>query len=197
LLLLNCFAVFEVSIAFADELLKLLRELLPENNTLPRSHYKARKYLSKLGMTYNSIDACRNGCCLFRKELEDARECPICKVPRYTSQNSRRPVKVLRHFPLILCLKRLFRCTRLAELTKWHVSRTREGNNVECVPDSKAWDHINHVFLDFGCKDRNVKLGMVLDGVNPFSNQSLNHSTWPVVMLNYNLPPWLVTKRFF
>jgi hypothetical protein len=30
-----------------------------------------------------------------------------------------------------------------------------------------------------------------------FSNQSLNHSTWPIVMLNYNLPPWLVTKRFF
>jgi hypothetical protein len=38
---------------------------------------------------------------------------------------------------------------------------------------------------------------MALDGVNPFSNQSLSHSTWPVVLLNYNLPPWLVTKRFF
>jgi len=36
-----------------------------------------------------------------------------------------------------------------------------------------------------------------LDGVNPFQNQSLSHSTWPVIMLNYNLPPWLVTKNFF
>ena len=40
-------------------------------------------------------------------------------------------------------------------------------------------------------------LGLALDGVNPFRNQSLSHSTWPVVMLNYNLPPWLVTKNFF
>jgi hypothetical protein len=40
-------------------------------------------------------------------------------------------------------------------------------------------------------------LGLASDGVNPFSNQSLSHSTWPVVLLNYNLPPWLVTKRFF
>jgi hypothetical protein len=38
---------------------------------------------------------------------------------------------------------------------------------------------------------------MALDGVNPFSNQSLSHSTWHVVCLNYNLPPWLVTKQFF
>jgi hypothetical protein len=38
---------------------------------------------------------------------------------------------------------------------------------------------------------------MALDGVNLFSNQSLSHSIWHVVLLNYNLPPWLVTKQFF
>jgi len=45
LLLLNCFAVFGVSNAFADELLKLLHILLPNDNYLPRSHYEARKYV--------------------------------------------------------------------------------------------------------------------------------------------------------
>ena len=38
---------------------------------------------------------------------------------------------------------------------------------------------------------------MALDGVNPYSNQSLSHSTWPIILLNYNLPLWLITKRFF
>lgn len=33
--------------------------------------------------------------------------------------------------------------------------------------------------------------------MNPFGDFNLKHSTWPVVLLNYNLPPWLVTKRFF
>ena len=38
LLLLHCFTVFGVSAAFADELLKMLVELLPEGNTLPGTH---------------------------------------------------------------------------------------------------------------------------------------------------------------
>ena len=71
------------------------------------------------------------------------------------------------------------------------------GNNVECVPNSKAWKHIDSVYPSFALEEMNIRLGLALDGVNPFSNQSLSHSTWPVVLLNYNLPPWLVTKRFF
>ena len=69
--------------------------------------------------------------------------------------------------------------------------------NVECVSDSKAWKHIDSVYPVFALEEKNIRLGFALDGVNPFSNQSLSHSTWPVVLLNYNLPPWLVTKRFF
>ena len=40
LLLLNCFAIFEVLIAFADELLKLFSKVLHKRNTLPKLHYK-------------------------------------------------------------------------------------------------------------------------------------------------------------
>jgi hypothetical protein len=57
---------------------------------------------------------------------------------------------------------------------------------MECVPDSKAWKHIDSIFH-----------GLALDGVNPFSNQSLSPSNWLVVLVNYNLPPWLVTNRYF
>jgi hypothetical protein len=42
-----------------------------------------------------------------------------------------------------------------------------------------------------------LRLGLSLDGVNPFSMQRSTHSTWPVMVLVYNLPPWLVTKKFF
>jgi hypothetical protein len=31
--------------------------------------------------------------------------------------------------------------------------------------------------------------------MNPFSNQNSTHSTWPVVMSLYNLPPWLCKKQ--
>lgn len=68
---------------------------------------------------------------------------------------------------------------------------------MECVPDMKAWKHIDFVYPWFALEEMNIQLGLALDGVNPFANQSLSHSTWPVVLLKYNLPPWLVTKRFF
>lgn len=197
ILLLNCFAVFGVSNACATELLKLLSELLPVNNSLPKSYYQARKYLRHLGLSFVSIHACRNGCCLFRKELEGAMNCPKCGQLRYKSESSRTPMKVLRHFPLIPRLRRMYRSTSLAKLNKWHTERKDCSGNVECVPDSKAWKHIDSVYPGFALEERNIRLGLAVDGVNPFSNQSLSHSTWPVVLLNYNLPPWLVTKRFF
>lgn len=197
ILLLNCFAVFGVSNACATELLKLLSEILPVNNTLPKSYREARKFVRHLGLSFDSIHACRNGCCLFRKELEGAMNCPGCGQMRYKSESNRTPVKVLRHFPLIPRLRRMYRSTSLAKLNKWHTERKDCSGKVECVPDSKAWKHVDSLYPGFALEERNVRLGLALDGVNPFSNQSLSHSTWPVVLLNYNLPPWLVTKRFF
>jgi len=40
---------------------------------------------------------------------------------------------------------------------------------------------------------RNVRLALPLMGSTPLGTWS----TWPALLLNYNLPPWLVTKRFF
>ena len=198
LMLLVCCTTFAVPNNFVDELLKLLNEtILPKDNTLPKSFYEAKCLLMKLGLSYNSIHACRDGCCLFQKELEDATECPTCHKSRYVDNSKTIHVKVLRHFPLIPRLRRMYSCTRLAELMKWHVGGKSKDKVMRSVVDSKAWDHVNNKWLWFAKEERNVRLGLALDGVNPFRNQSLSHSTWPMVMLNYNLPPWLVTKNFF
>lgn len=50
---------------------------------------------------------------------------------------------------------------------------------------------------NFSQDPHNIRLGLALDGVNPFSDQSTKWSTWPVFLINYNLPPWLATKPFF
>jgi hypothetical protein len=31
--------------------------------------------------------------------------------------------------------------------------------------------------------------------MNPFGNMTTTHSTWPVLLSIYNLPPWLCIKR--
>ena len=65
------------------------------------------------------------------------------------------------------------------------------------VVDSEQWRFIEERYPVFSAEERNVRMGLALDGVNPHSLQSSKHSIWPVMLVLYNLPPYLVTKRFF
>ena len=39
-----------------------------------------------------------------------------------------------------------------------------------------------------------MRLGLAVDGFNPFKNMSNSYSMWPVILVPYNLPPWLAMK---
>jgi len=79
----------------------------------------------------------------------------------------------------------------------WHARNKSTNGKVRHVPDNKAWQHIDNTWPDFAIELRNVRLGLATDGVNPFGDKNNAWSTWPVLLLIYNLPPWLVTKKFF
>nr|GEX16818.1 hypothetical protein CTI12_AA180240 [Tanacetum cinerariifolium] len=42
---------------------------------------------------------------------------------------------------------------------------------------------------------RNVRLALASDGFNPFKTMNVSYSTWPVIVIPYNLPPWYVMKQ--
>jgi hypothetical protein len=67
------------------------------------------------------------------------------------------------------------------------------------VSQGKAWAHINSSpdFENFGDDPRNLRLGLATDGINPFSEKRRVHSTWPVLLVNYNVPLWMTTKKYF
>ena len=51
------------------------------------------------------------------------------------------------------------------------------------------------MYPDFGGDPRNLRLGLALDGMNPFGSLSTNHSSWPILLMIYNLPHLLSIKR--
>ena len=51
------------------------------------------------------------------------------------------------------------------------------------------------MFPQFGSESRNLRLGLCTDGFNPYRTLSSTHSAWPVLLVIYNLPPWLCMKR--
>jgi hypothetical protein len=64
--------------------------------------------------------------------------------------------------------------------------------------DSKAWRHFHdNVDPTFRTDARNIHFALAANGVHPFKQTRSSWSIWPVTLLNYNLPPWLSTKKFF
>jgi hypothetical protein len=102
---------------------------------------------------------------------------------------------VLRYFPLIPRIQRLFAINKTSDDMRWHdVGRTKDGK-LRHPADGEAWKDFDRRYPDFEKDYRNVRLGLASDGFNPFRNLSSKHSTWPVMLIPYNLPPWICMKQ--
>ena len=189
----------------ADDILATLKCLLPDENCLPDSMYKAKTLTKRLGLDFRNIDGCPRGCVLFdddrTKELD---RCPVCEAPRYKDMMNRiRPLKVLRFFPPTPRLKRFFRIPVLSKLMRWHCEHLSSDGKVRYPADAEAWKHLDNmdptVFdtQGFGSKPQDVRLQLSCDGICPFKLHKSTWSAWPVLLSILNLPPWLVTKKYF
>jgi hypothetical protein len=49
----------------------------------------------------------------------------------------------------------------------------------------------------FKKEPKHLRLGLTIDGANPYSLQQSKYSMWLVVVLNYNLPPHLTMNNAF
>ncbi|CAN1289729.1 hypothetical protein LINPERPRIM_LOCUS20410 [Linum perenne] len=183
-----------------DMLLKLLKDILPEGNLVPSSYYEEKKMLRSIGLGYTAIHACRYDCALYWKENELLEACPICKMSRWKTNDGKGkkiPWKILRYFPLKPRLHRLFMSSKTATLMRWHKEKRNDDDWLRHPADSKDWKNFNQEFPWFDEDSRNVRLGLASDGFNPFGNMSTSYSMWPVILVPYNLPPWMCMKENF
>jgi hypothetical protein len=184
-------------------LLGLVSDMLPDGNELPKNTYQAKQVLCPLEMEVQRIHACPNDCILYRKDLSNLHSCPVCKASRYKRKsesdagevNKGIPAKVVWYLPVIPRLKRLFANPREAKLLRWHSDDRMKDGKLRHPADSAQWRNIDRIFEEFGAEPRNIRFALSTDGMNPFGNMSSRHSTWPVVLSIYNLPPWLCMKR--
>ncbi|XP_066349638.1 uncharacterized protein [Miscanthus floridulus] len=192
-------------------LLNLIKKMLPKPNELPTTTYEAKKVVCPLGLKIQKIHACPNDCILYHgNEYENLDECPVCKASRYKirrddpgdvegEQRPRKkiPAKVMWYAPIIPRLKRLFRNKDHAKLLRWYKEDRKVDNMLRHPADGSQWRAIDREFSEFANEARNLRFALSTDGMNPFGQQSTSHSTWPVTLCIYNLPPWLCMKRKF
>ena len=79
----------------------------------------------------------------------------------------------------------------------WHDEERIKDGKLRHPADSPAWGRVDGMCPVIKEDARNLRLGLSADGINPHGLQSSNYSCWPVVLVIYNLPPWLIIKRRF
>ncbi|GKA72993.1 hypothetical protein Tco_0779209 [Tanacetum coccineum] len=185
-----------------DKDLESLRRLLDDSN---QDLYKGCKNYSKFsfivtilhvkttsGWSNKSFDLILD---VFRKALPTPSFVPkkyyeAKTEPRFKGKDNNVPRKVLHYFPLIPRLQRLFIDPQFACDMRWHKEKRINDDNILRHPaDTEAWKHLDKVDPPFANDPRSVRLGLATDGFNSFSNLSSLHSTWPVFLVLYNLPP--------
>ncbi|XP_020243280.1 uncharacterized protein LOC109821506 [Asparagus officinalis] len=184
----------------------LNEELLPGESTLPNSYDEAKKLIRDLGLSYEKIDSCPFSCMLFWKSEEGLDTCQRCGASRWKldkhgkeikrkSNGKKIPQKTLRYFPLKPRLQRLYMSSKTASDMRWHHERQVEDGVMRHPADSKAWKNFNELHESFAKEPRNVRLGLACDGFQPFTNSKVSYSIWPVLLVPYNLPPWMCMKQ--
>jgi hypothetical protein len=110
---------YRISNTSFSAMMKLMSDGYP-NSELPKSYNEAMKYLKELGLGYKNIHVCKNNCVLFWNVNAKMNECPVCKESRWKDEtgSKRVPHKVLRHFPLLPRLKRIFASKQTSEETR-------------------------------------------------------------------------------
>ena len=184
-----------------ENLLKIVKKMLPKENELPSSTYEAKKLVCPLGLEVQKIHACINDCILYRGEHENLNACSVCGALRYKIRRDdpgdvegddhprkRIPAKVMWYAPIIPRLKRLFQNKEHAKLLRWHEDDRKKDMMLRHPADGAQWRNIDRLYPKFAADARNLRFGLSTDGFNPFGEQSSSHSTWPVTLCIYNLP---------
>ncbi|GJS14732.1 hypothetical protein Tco_0409204 [Tanacetum coccineum] len=119
------------------------------------------------------------------------------RVDSYSNTPGKKvPKKVLRYFPIIPRLQRLYKSSHTAKEMTWHATgKCTEPGKMQHPVDGRAWKNFDTKYPNFAKEPRNVRLGLAADGFNPFGNLSQAYSMWPVILTTYNLPPWLCMKE--
>ncbi|CAL2255967.1 unnamed protein product [Prunus armeniaca] len=91
----------------------------------------------------------------------------------------------------------MFQSHETAKSLTWHAARKSIDGQMSHLVDSPSWKLLDDKWTEFGNELRNLRLALSSDGFNPHSSLSSKYSCWPIILVTYNLPPWLCMKQKF
>ena len=109
-------------------------------------------------------------------------------------------VKQLHYIPITPRLKWLFLFKEMSQQMRWHKEGIRDSEDVDIIShpaDVEACHALDHFVPKFARDPRSVRLGLSMNGFQPYSSDSTAYSCWSVFVMPYNLPPNKCLKEGF
>lgn len=113
---------------------------------------------------------------------------------KHTRKPKRNSVRVLRHFPLTTGLQRYFMSPKTAATMSWHDEFRNKDGVLRHLIDTLAWKILDDARPSFGEEPHNVILGLATNGFDPSSDKSHPYIMWFVVVITYNVSPYMCLK---
>lgn len=117
-----------------------------------------------LGLGYENIHACPNNCTLYWGEIENEVVCPTCLTSRWKSETKKIPAKVVKYFPLILRLKRMYMSSKIAKDMRWLDNGRNKDKFMRHLADALTWKELDTRYPEFANDPRSVRMVLLLMG---------------------------------
>lgn len=141
-----------------------------------------------------AYDCCINSCICYVGPHEMKTHCPYCKEACKNSNGRAR--KTFTYSPIIPRLKAYFKNQEMINLMKYRGNFVSDPDVVKDILDGENYIRLKQEYVTLGgvkqghkffSDDRDIALGLSLDGFCPFKRR--NQTCWPLILFNYNLPP--------
>jgi len=193
-----CAFNYHISNSMMREAFKSLRHAFPTQVQNVKSLFETQRRIAVLsGLTAEYSDCCPKICCCFTGPYEKLDRCPFpdCREPRYDETG--KPRMRFQHLPVGPRLRAMFLNEHMIKLLDYRATHTPgDPDLVSNIFDGKLYHDLCEKFVRVNGQTfdhkyfedkRDVALGLSLDGFPIFNKRNL--SAWPVILLNFNLPP--------
>ena len=77
----------------------------------------------------------------------------------------------------------------------YHARKRSQDDVIRMSADCSAFRDMEEKWPHFKEEPRNLRISLVVDGVNPFVQMKSIYTVWPIFVINNSIPPWLSIKR--
>ena len=157
-------------------------QILPVQNNLPDTYTKALRLINCELIQPIIYDVCSNDGTIFKGEHMNDTHCLKC--------GAERGGRKFYYLTLQDRIKRWFKSTDMSRLIQSHMSTQETDSNAKIydIHQTNLWQMLYSEDGYFKGDSKGLSFSMCTDGVNPFSHNKVQYSTWLIVLTLLNLP---------